>query len=63
MCMVLNLDGRPNIHRLGDTSRGFLQVLLPEFTLTKKGDGVHLEIEISDDMLCINSNLGKGPVR
>jgi hypothetical protein len=32
-------NGKPDIFTLDDIPRGFLQVLLPEFALTKEGQG------------------------
>ena len=39
-----------NFAKLGDTSHDFLQVLLPEFVLTRKGKGVQLDLSLSDDL-------------
>jgi hypothetical protein len=52
-------NGKPDIFTLDDIPRGFLQVLLPEFALTKEGQGRLLEISIRDDLHAIRDSAGK----
>lgn len=47
------LEEQPNIVPLAERSKGFLQVLLPEFTLTKESHGRLLEISVSEEMFSI----------
>ena len=51
--MSLKSDGKSDIFTLDDIPKGFLQVLLPEFTLTKEGKGQLLEITIKNDLKAI----------
>ena len=51
--MRLHFLSQKDIFTLGDVPKGFLQVLLPEFTLTKvgqEGKGRLLEITLRDDL-------------
>lgn len=60
--MNLDFHDKPDVFTLGDMPRGFLQVLLPGFTLTKVGEsglGTLIEISISDQLPAIQSSAGK----
>ncbi len=57
--MSLRFDGKPDIFTLDDIPKGFLQVLLPEFTLTKEGQGRLLEVSINDELQAIRDGAGK----
>ncbi len=60
--MRLHFLSQKDIFTLGDVPKGFLQVLLPEFTLTKvgqEGKGRLLEITLRDDLLAVGSSAGK----
>jgi hypothetical protein len=54
--MIKSLHELPDVYRLGDTTKVFLQVLLKEFTLKKSGKGKVIEIPLSDDNLCIRES-------
>ncbi len=49
----------PHILRLAERDPGFLQVLLPEFGLTKKGSGLCLDLTIDANCLSIADGQGK----
>lgn len=46
----------PFTKKLRDSYKGFLQILVTEFTLTKKDDGVLLELQYGNQDQCINSS-------
>ena len=45
--------------RLGDTSHDFLQVLIPEFVLSRKEKGVQLDINLTDSLLTLKKSSEK----
>jgi hypothetical protein len=55
----MRFEGKPNIFTLDDIPKGFLQVLLSEFTLIKEGHGRLLEVSIKDDLWAIRDSAGK----
>lgn len=57
--MKLTFDGSPHIQRLSERWHGVLQVLLPEFTLTKGNQGLLLEVTVTDDLPSIVDSEGK----
>lgn len=60
--MNLDFSSQTEIFTLDDVPKGFLQVLLPEFTLTKVGDDNKarlLEIALKENLHAIVSSAGK----
>lgn len=57
--MPPRFDGSPHIVTLGKRRKSILQVLLPEFTLHKNGNGLTLDVCVTSDLLSITGNDGK----
>ena len=57
--MSKRFRNKPDIFILDDIPKGFLQVLLPEFVLTKKGQALLLDISIENDLHAIRDSAGK----
>jgi hypothetical protein len=45
--------------KLGDTSHDFLQVLIPEFILSRRGKGVQIDIDLTDDLQTLKKSAEK----
>lgn len=57
--MGLKFEDEPNIFTLDDIPKGFLQVLLSEFIITKEGKGQLLDISIKNDLPALRDSSGK----
>jgi hypothetical protein len=57
--MTSRTGDQQHILTLRERSKGFLQVLLPHFTLTKQGRGLLLEVAVTDDLPSIVDSAGK----
>lgn len=57
--MKLSFDTIPEVRRLGERGQDILQVLLPEFTLSKEDNGELLDVCLADDLPSIADRAGK----
>jgi hypothetical protein len=55
--MSLDFKKISGISPLSEINQGFLQVILPQFSLVKKGEGTELNFELRENYYCLrNSN-------
>ena len=57
--MKITFDKNKHIRRLSERFHGIMQVLLPEFILTKEERGLLLEATVNDDLPSIADSAGK----
>jgi hypothetical protein len=57
--MKPRFDDKPGLVKLANRSKGDLQVLLNEFTLTKLDEGLRLEVAVTGDLYSIIDRAGK----
>lgn len=57
--LMKRLENKPNISKLSRVWRGYLQVLLPEFSLIKEKEGRRLEVAVTEEHFAITDGRGK----